>query len=428
MSRTSIVAIFILTTSIITTVNSQGPPGQGQGQVQGQGPPGQGQNPPGQGQGPPGQGQGPPGQGQPGQGQGTPGQGQGPPGQGQGQGPPGQGQPPNQQGQNPYPPGGPPSQGGMPPQGQMGGQQPGMDQQGQGQMGGQQGNQQGMDHPGQLPGPGGQQPPLAYTQLTTIRATPMDPGGVPVTTTRQQEESTTTTYFSDDRPALSASSDINGDKDDCKHFKVSSMPTDCCDLPKLNIHENITKNCHKECKEATNGSHCCFIQCKYRDLSIYKGTTFNATSIELLLLKSIKNQSEMYLGPWRKAIKASMSYCLWDQMSKETTRPPVPSTTDRMKYLMNNAIQNGQGHYVNPEYQQHTQPPPFTTPTASTEPLYVRQNNNRYCDIPVFVFRVVACMRVVNFVNCPYFNINNTACMGKRNEIISCGRDLNYTV
>ena len=123
-----------------------------------------------------------------------------------------------------------------------------------------------------------------------------------------------------------------------------------------------------------------------------------------------------------------MKYCLWDQMSKETTRPPVPSTTDRMKYLMNNAIQNGQGHYVNPEYQQRQQQPAYTTPPPVTEPLYARQNKNRYCGIPVYVFRVVACMRVVDFVNCPYFNKNSTACVTKREDIMKCGRELNYTV
>lgn len=335
-----------------------------------------------------------------------------------GQVPPEQGPPqnqqysPNQQGQPTY------QQGGPPPQGQMGGQQAGINQQGQGQ--GQLPYQQGQN-------PGGQQPPLT-TQPTTIKATPMDPNGVIVTQTRPQELTTTTTIFSAERPALSVTGESPREKDECVNFKVSSLPTDCCDLPRLIVPENVTKKCLKECKQSKNGTHCCFIKCKYRELSIYKEGLFNFTSIEIYLARSIKNSSEAFLGPWQNAIKTSMKYCLWDQMSKETTRPPIPSTTDRMKYLMNNAIQNGQGYYVNPEYQQRPQQQIYTTPPTSTEPLYVRQNNNRYCGIPVYVFRVVACMRVVNFVNCPYFNVNSTSCMAKREEIIKCGRELNYTV
>jgi hypothetical protein len=307
-------------------------------------------------------------------------------------------------------------------------------QQGQYQQGGQMGGQQGQNPAmggGQQGGQQGgvQQPPIVtQPQTTTIKVTPMDPGGVPVTQTRPEEVTTTTTIFSDERPALAVTGSPNTERDECVNFRVSSLPTDCCELPRLYVPENVTEKCHKECKESTNGTHCCFSQCKYRELNIYKGNIFNSTSIEMYLEQSIKNRSDAVIFPWRKAIAGSMRYCLWDQMSKETTRPPFVSTTDRTKYLMNNAIQNGQGHYVNTDNQQRPQQPVYTTPPGTTEPLYIRQNKNRYCGIPVYVFRVVACMRVVNFVNCPFFNRNSTECMTKREDIMKCGRKLNYTV
>lgn len=127
---------------------------------------------------------------------------------------------------------------------------------------------------------------------------------------------------------------------------------------------------------------------------------------------------------WMKVLENSLLYCETDQNTKETTTTTPMTTTDRLEALINNAIAQGQGQVVT-EFQMPTTPPPtkFQVPTAA---VYVRRLKNLYCDVPVFVYRIIACMKGRNFLNCPNFNATNEECENRARMMNKCGNELNY--
>lgn len=260
------------------------------------------------------------------------------------------------------------------------------------------------------------------TSSTTTTTTTVNPGGYPVTQPLSEEETSTSTIFDGGRASLNVSSKPYQPPDECINFHVRTLLPECCTLPKLIIPHNVTEKCQNVCKNSTE-SYCCMIKCKFETMKIFNAPSFNPNALVAAYSMSLRNISNELKNLWVQTLSRSIQYCYYDQNSKETT-PPIPSTTtDRTKYLMNNAVQQGQGYYVD----QQSETSPVNMPTETTIALAVRQQNNIFCGIPVYMYRIIACTKVQNFFNCPKFNKTATACQAKWSVIKKCGNELNYT-
>jgi hypothetical protein len=269
-------------------------------------------------------------------------------------------------------------------------------------------------------------PPPTTTPTTTlprITNTLQTPEIKPRTTQTYPPINTTTTLLPFERPALKASLD---DKPyeirrECKDFRLSTMPATCCALPKLTTPDAVTQKCRTICSKA-NGTHCCKTRCKFDEMAVYKNGSFDMAAVQKAHEASLNGPDR---AQWVAVLARSLAECLKDQDTKDTTTPIPTTTTDRLSALIQNAIEQGQGQTVMPP----TDPPTtttekFTGPTLP--PLPVRRDATRYCDIPVYVFRIVACVRARNFINCPRFNETSDECVRVREIMVGCGNELNY--
>jgi hypothetical protein len=62
--------------------------------------------------------------------------------------------------------------------------------------------------------------------------------------------------------------------------------------------------------------------------------------------------------------------------------------------------------------------------TSTTESLKVRQEKEKHCDIPLYVYLISTCARIQNFANCPHFNSTSEECEDSMKVIKKCGSNL----
>ncbi|KAG5666505.1 hypothetical protein PVAND_014529 [Polypedilum vanderplanki] len=238
---------------------------------------------------------------------------------------------------------------------------------------------------------------------------------------------TTTTVLPYDRPALRANTEEKPYemRRECKDFRLSTMPVECCHLPKLITPQKIIDNCNATCFSKKDSKHCCKTNCKMAELGIYKQETFYYVALLKAHEASLIGPLQQIKFKWTSVIQDSFNYCMKDQDTKDTTTPSPTTTTDRLSQLIQNAIEQGQGQTVAP-------PPKTTTPTTTAftgsthASVPTRRNALRYCHVPVYIYKIIACMRARNFINCPNFNNQKDECLKKKDMMISCGNELNY--
>lgn len=68
--------------------------------------------------------------------------------------------------------------------------------------------------------------------------------------------------------------------------------------------------------------------------------------------------------------------------------------------------------------------PTTTTIEISTESLKVRQEREKYCGVPLYVYLISTCAIIQNFINCPHFNSSSEECEESREVILKCGSNL----
>jgi len=227
---------------------------------------------------------------------------------------------------------------------------------------------------------------------------------------------------------------------DCSKFRITYLPQKCCSLPKLQISQKIIDNCKNECKNR----HCCVVECKYREMGIYKNKEFS----DQALLTAYKNSfvSDAEKTNWTNALNLSLNFCESIIMSVTTLR----TTTVNMKkniFTMTTssraklATLKGTGQSISTKSVESTT---ITTSTTlemttskassttssttilSTESVKDRRDKNLYCNIPVYVYLMISCTKVQSFINCPNFRNNDEVCDEWRDFLRKCRYELGF--
>jgi hypothetical protein len=223
---------------------------------------------------------------------------------------------------------------------------------------------------------------------------------------------TTTTIYTLDRPAMRASADNHPYeiRRECRDFRLSSLPSDCCELPRMITPDHIVKHCNEdECIKAQHKDKvtCCLTQCKMAGMKIFMNDRFNPNEVVNAHLPSIRD--EKVKSEWMPVLTASLNYCYIDQDSKIITKRFTTTTT--------------KGSGMMPQMPQPTPTPQYQGPQPD---IAMAQKQLTFCGIPVFVFKIMACMRARNFIGCPRFKKESEECVRKRNMMLDCGYELNY--
>jgi len=225
---------------------------------------------------------------------------------------------------------------------------------------------------------------------------------------------------------------------DCSKFRITYLPQNCCSLPKLHIPQKIVDNCKNECKNR----HCCIVECKYREMGIYKNKEFS----DQALLTAYKNSIVGDISNWPNALNLSLNFCESMIMSVTTLRTTTVNmkkniftmtTSNRAKV----ATLKGTGQTITTKSVESTTTTTSTTSemttskassttssttTLSTESVKDRRDKNLYCNIPVYVYLMISCTKVQNFINCPNFRNNDEVCDEWRDFLRKCRYELGF--
>lgn len=209
---------------------------------------------------------------------------------------------------------------------------------------------------------------------------------------------------------------------DCTAFKLNSLPSECCKLPKFKFPQETIDKCKKNC-ESTNSRHCCLVECKFSETFIYKDKQFHDMAIlslyKMILIEKSTDDDDVKL--WMNATKLSINFCKNAEniFEKPTVNPRDlvdrdTTTTEKSKRNRRSNENTTISATVN-----------GTTRKATTESLRNVQDRNLYCNVPIYVFMIISCTAVRNFVNCPHFD-DYDVCSDWRNYLVKCGGGLKH--
>ncbi|KAG5666498.1 hypothetical protein PVAND_014522 [Polypedilum vanderplanki] len=203
----------------------------------------------------------------------------------------------------------------------------------------------------------------------------------------------------------------------CKNFRFSYIPTACCIPPKFIVSNETKLKCKNKC-EKENSSHCCFIECKYQEMGIFKENQMKPEAIIDIYLRQFTNENEKKL--WENATKMSIKECMANQEPK-TTRILTISTSTTYKKLkpINDTM-------TTENFENLTFSNTITTTLTSTLSTISHKelmNKNIYCGIPIYVFLAISCVNIRNFINCPNFGFID-ACHEWRGFLMKCENEL----
>ncbi|CAG9811650.1 unnamed protein product [Chironomus riparius] len=223
---------------------------------------------------------------------------------------------------------------------------------------------------------------------------------------------------------------------DCSKFRFTNLPQNCCLLPKLQMPQQITDNCKNECKNR----HCCVVECKYREIGIYKNKEFNNQALLTAYKNSLSSEAEKM--NWTNAMNLSLEFCESMVMSETTLRATtvnfkksiVTMTTSR-KAIIVTLKRTGQQTSTKSTTTESTTTKSSTTSgtttstiASSTESVKDRRDKNLYCHIPVYVYLMISCTKVQNFINCPNFKSTDEICEEWRDYLRKCGHELGFLI
>ncbi|XP_070508358.1 uncharacterized protein [Chironomus tepperi] len=228
---------------------------------------------------------------------------------------------------------------------------------------------------------------------------------------------------------------------DCSKFRITYLPQNCCSLPKLQISRQTVEKCQNEC----NNRHCCIVECKYREMGVYRNNEFNNQALLIAYKNSLSSDAEMQ--NWTNAMNMSLEFCESTVMSVTTLRTTTVNLRKSIVTMTTGRKASG-GTVKGTEKMNSTKSIEATvtaTSTASTassaslrtttstttlltESLKDQRDRNLYCNIPVYVYLMISCTKVQNFINCPNFKANDDICDEWRDYLRKCRYELGFQV
>lgn len=246
------------------------------------------------------------------------------------------------------------------------------------------------------------------------------------TTTNQQENTTQNPDFPTRNPQSPSR------PWDCSKFRITYLPQTCCSLPKLQIYQQVIEKCKNECKN----QHCCIVECKYREMGIYKNKQFNDQALLTAYKNSLNNEAVKM--NWTNAMNLSLEFCESLVLSVTTLRTTTVNSRKNIVTMTTSsrakpATLSGTGKQTTTKSVSSTTSTSSTTSemttstaTESTESVKDRRDKNLYCNIPVYVYLMVSCIKIQNFINCPNFKSNDDVCDEWRDYLRKCRHELGF--